>query len=80
MTEEELGAGAAAATAVTPTGVAIPPSTASPVQAYITFNATGKVGVIDNNASPSKNAASPISLTGGGTSAPGKVANIPIPK
>jgi len=71
---------AAAATAVTPEGVAIPPSTATPVQAYITFGATGKVGVIDNNASPSKDAGSPISLTGGAASAPGRLASMPIPR
>jgi len=68
-----------AAAAVAPVGVVIPPSNSSPVQAYITFDATGQVGIIDNNTPPTINATAPFTLTGGGGSAPSRVANIPLP-
>ena len=71
---------AAAATAVGPTGVVLPPSTTSPVQAYFTFNLTGQIGIIDNNTPPSINATAPFSLTGGAGSNPTRVAAIPIPR
>ena len=68
----------AAATAVSPIAVAIPPSTNTPVQAYITLAGARAAAVIDNNATPTKNASSPLQLTTG--SQPGRVAAIPIPR
>jgi len=64
---------------VMPVGVVIPPFLAAPFQAYITFSATGEVGIIDDGTPPTADTASPVSLTGGAASGPGRVAAIPVP-
>src|SRR5208337_2406882 len=58
---------------VVPVGVIIPPFLTAPFQAYITFSATGEVGIIDDGSPPTADAASPVSLTGGASSAPGRL-------
>jgi hypothetical protein len=71
---------AMAATALDPVGVAIPPTTSTPFQAYFTFNTTGRVGIIDNGVPPVIDATPNIALTGGAGSAPGRLAAIPVPQ
>jgi hypothetical protein len=69
----------AAASAVSPLGVAIPPTTATPFQAYFTFSmGTAEVGIIDDGSPPTKDGSSPILLTTG--SIPGRVRAIPVPQ
>jgi hypothetical protein len=69
-----------AAAPVMPVAVAIPPFLAAPFQAYITFSATGQVGILDDGTPPVVDAASPVSLTGGATTAPARVTAIPVPQ